>query len=97
MGKSSLTLILFLTVFGNVFSLEKSEIFQSLTVDEGLAQNSVIVIEEDSYGFLWIGTQAGFTRWNGTTLINYPRKDIDAFPPGFVNLINSTFAVNIVR
>lgn len=91
MRNHSLVFFLLFSSFWNLFSLERSEIFSVLTVDEGLAQNSIIVLEEDSYGFLWLGTQAGFSRWNGKEVINYPRKNIDPFLPGYVNLIKKDY------
>jgi signal transduction histidine kinase len=87
MRKSYLLFFLLISSFWNLTSLERSEIVKALTVDEGLAQNTIIVIEEDSFGFLWMGTQAGFSRWNGKDVINYPRMDIDPFPPGYGSLI----------
>jgi len=39
--------------------------FQYLTTDEGLAQNTVDCIFQDSYGFMWFGTWNGLCRFDG--------------------------------
>lgn len=39
--------------------------FEHLTTDNGLINNSVNVIHQDSRGFLWFGTQDGLNRYDG--------------------------------
>ena len=39
--------------------------FDHITVDQGLSQNSVIAIIQDSKGFMWFGTQEGLNRYDG--------------------------------
>jgi len=39
--------------------------FQHLGVEEGLPQESVLTILQDRAGFMWLGTQAGLTRYDG--------------------------------
>lgn len=39
--------------------------FERLTQDDGLSQNVVNVISQDSFGFIWIGTQDGLNRFDG--------------------------------
>ncbi|MCK0131302.1 hypothetical protein MWU59_07255 [Flavobacteriaceae bacterium F08102] len=41
--------------------------FRSLSVEEGLSQNSVISIAQDSIGYLWFATQDGLNRYDGKT------------------------------
>ncbi|WP_114940160.1 hybrid sensor histidine kinase/response regulator transcription factor [Mucilaginibacter endophyticus] len=38
--------------------------FENLTVDNGLSQNSVLAIVQDSRGFMWYGTQHGLNKYN---------------------------------
>jgi ligand-binding sensor domain-containing protein len=38
--------------------------FRSITTKDGLPQNSVDVIVQDSLGFIWIGTQDGLARYD---------------------------------
>jgi ligand-binding sensor domain-containing protein/signal transduction histidine kinase/CheY-like chemotaxis protein/AraC-like DNA-binding protein len=46
--------------------------FNHLTVESGLAGNSVISICQDADGFMWFGTQNnGLSKYNGITFTNY--------------------------
>ncbi|TFW17780.1 two-component regulator propeller domain-containing protein [Duganella callida] len=45
--------------------------FEQLSVEHGLAQESVLAIAQDRQGFIWLGTQAGLTRYDGYRTINY--------------------------
>ncbi len=42
--------------------------FKHLTIENGLPQNSVLAMLQDSTGFLWIGTQEGLVRYDGYSL-----------------------------
>jgi len=44
---------------------EPQVIFEHLTIDNGLPQNSVIAIAQDNHGFMWFGTQDGLCRYDG--------------------------------
>jgi signal transduction histidine kinase/ligand-binding sensor domain-containing protein/CheY-like chemotaxis protein len=45
--------------------------FQHLSVEEGLAQESVLSIVQDLDGFVWFGTQTGVSRFDGYRFTNY--------------------------
>jgi signal transduction histidine kinase/ligand-binding sensor domain-containing protein/CheY-like chemotaxis protein len=45
--------------------------FEQLSVEHGLAQESVLAIAQDKQGFIWLGTQAGLTRFDGYRTITY--------------------------
>jgi ligand-binding sensor domain-containing protein len=38
--------------------------FRTISVDKGLSQSSVFAIEQDTLGFIWIGTQDGLNRYD---------------------------------
>ena len=49
--------------------------FDNYSVKEGLAQSSVYTIEQDSKGFLWLGTASGLSRFNGNEFVNYSTEN----------------------
>jgi signal transduction histidine kinase/ligand-binding sensor domain-containing protein/DNA-binding response OmpR family regulator len=49
-------------------------VFRPLTVDEGLAQNTVMATLQDSRGFLWIATQNGLDRYDGFALRHFTHQ-----------------------
>ncbi|RCW36187.1 ligand-binding sensor domain-containing protein [Marinilabilia salmonicolor] len=48
-----------------------------MTISDGLSNNSVTVIFQDSYGFLWIGTEDGLNRYDGYNYITYRHNPSD--------------------
>src|SRR6185295_17607376 len=59
------TICLCLPTFGQQFSI------LNYTVNDGLPSNQITSTCEDSYGFLWIGTNNGLSRFNGKNFVNY--------------------------
>ncbi|HEY9113779.1 MAG TPA: two-component regulator propeller domain-containing protein [Bacteroidales bacterium] len=49
-------------------------VFEHFTADNGLPQNSVNCIMQDSQGFIWIGTQDGLCRYDGYQFKIYQNK-----------------------
>ncbi len=47
-------------------SVEEKPVFYLLDVESGLSNNWVTSIEQDSLGFMWIGTTEGLNRYDGT-------------------------------
>ncbi|MBT8066332.1 MAG: diguanylate cyclase [Gammaproteobacteria bacterium] len=45
--------------------------FERITVADGLVQGSVLDIEQDKSGFLWIATEGGLDRYDGFTFKHY--------------------------
>lgn len=45
--------------------------FEQLSIQEGLSDNSVLVVFQDSLGFLWFGTQEGLNKYDGYEFIVY--------------------------
>lgn len=46
--------------------------FQHLTVDDGLNDNAITCLHEDRMGFIWIGTESGLDRYDGSGVWNVP-------------------------
>ena len=57
--------------------------FAHLSVENGLAQESVLAIVQDQQGFIWLGTQAGLTRFDGYRTITY--KSAVSDPHGLID------------
>lgn len=45
--------------------------FRHFSVEDGLSSNSVRAIMQDRYGFMWLGTDDGLNRYDGTTIKVY--------------------------
>jgi signal transduction histidine kinase/ligand-binding sensor domain-containing protein/DNA-binding NarL/FixJ family response regulator/HPt (histidine-containing phosphotransfer) domain-containing protein len=45
--------------------------FDQLNVEDGLAQESVLAIAQDKQGFMWFGSQAGLSRYDGYRVTVY--------------------------
>jgi signal transduction histidine kinase/ligand-binding sensor domain-containing protein/CheY-like chemotaxis protein len=45
--------------------------FEHLSVEDGMAQESVLSIAQDRDGFMWFGSQTGLSRFDGYRFINY--------------------------
>ena len=50
---------------------------------EGLSTKTVTALLQDKRGFLWIGTQSGLLRFDGTDVVTFTRDD--GLPPGIIN------------
>ncbi|MES2129588.1 MAG: two-component regulator propeller domain-containing protein [Pseudomonadota bacterium] len=45
--------------------------FEQLSVEQGLAQESVLAVAQDNDGFMWFGSQAGLSRFDGNRVTVY--------------------------
>ncbi len=48
-------------------------VFRHLTTENGLSSNMVRAMTQDSYGYIWIGTDEGLNRYDGTCVKYYKR------------------------
>ncbi len=65
-------------------SAQKRTRFQQLSIEDGLSQNTINTIFQDTKGFMWFGTQNGLNRYDGITVTVF--KNI----PGDSNSIASS-------
>ncbi len=49
----------------SIYASDGNYRFRSLSVDDGMPQNSPRCMVQDAYGYLWIGTESGLCRYNG--------------------------------
>lgn len=71
-----LTAILLFNLLSVVFSEEQVN-FQHYSVDNGLSQNTVMAIMQDSKGFMWFGTWDGLNKFDGYEFTIYKSRPGD--------------------
>jgi len=71
-----LTSLLVITFTSHLIA-QKELLFEHLSVPEGLADPTVLTINQDSYGYLWIGTASGLSRYDGYEFVNYRNDPSD--------------------
>jgi PAS domain S-box-containing protein len=52
--------------------------YSNFTSENGLSNNSINCIYQDSYGFLWIGTNNGLNKYDGYVFTNYHSNPLDS-------------------
>ncbi len=72
-GKKLIMLILaiFFCCVTDCYAQNADLIFKHLTVSNGLLNNNITALCKDADGFIWIGTQLGLQRYDGTRFKNY--------------------------
>jgi ligand-binding sensor domain-containing protein/putative methionine-R-sulfoxide reductase with GAF domain/anti-sigma regulatory factor (Ser/Thr protein kinase) len=65
------TVIIFIAT-GFIYSAKaQQQIFKNYTVNDGLVSNTVRNVFQDSKGFLWIATNEGLSKYDGSTFKNF--------------------------
>ncbi|MFI5252189.1 MAG: two-component regulator propeller domain-containing protein [Bacteroidota bacterium] len=83
-------IVLTITLRFSVFA-QKELMFEHLTVKEGLSQGSVLCVFQDSYGFMWFGTQDGLNKFDGYEFQIFKHNPADS------NSINDNFIIYIAE
>ncbi len=77
--------------------------FEKLTLEDGLSQSVVLDVVQDSSGFLWIATQDGLNRYDGSEfkIFKYSPLDSSTIPDNWINALavgnNSTLWIGTFR
>lgn len=58
-------LLVFATVLNYAQPLPVKQVFEKLTIENGLSSSAIYKIFQDSKGFLWLGTESGLNRYDG--------------------------------
>ena len=58
--------------------------FRSLTISDGLSNNSVRCVLRDSNGFIWAGTTGGLNRYDGQSFISFRHGVLDGLPSNVI-------------
>jgi ligand-binding sensor domain-containing protein len=76
------------SVMGQLFGLPHQERY---TVSNGLSNNSITDIEQDHFGFLWIGTADGLNRYDGVSFTVYhpEPEDSTSISDSFISTLES--------
>ena len=81
--KSSHAYLIPLLLIIQLLSIEQSDAqfpqlyFENITTDDGLSDNTITCIYQDSKGFLWIGTSNGLNKYDGLTFKSFYAKEGD--------------------
>ena len=83
MGSQVLGCFILFFLFNGIFAISQQPnfAFKNITINEGLSQNSVVDIAEDSSGFMWFATQDGLNRFDGRNFQIFPRTFDDITTP----------------
>ena len=52
--------------------------FETIDINHGLSQNSVMTIAQDKNGFMWFGTEDGLNRYDGVTFKQFRHDPMDS-------------------
>ena len=71
--------------------------FESISIDEGLSNENVTSIFQDSQGYMWIGTQDGLNRYDGQIIRQYNcnTEDTNSLSSTYINDIEEDDHGNI--
>jgi sensor histidine kinase YesM len=72
--KSVILIILFLLYY-SVSLYAQDPVYTVFNKEDGIPSNIVYYVMQDSKGYIWISTDAGIARFNGTTFTNYTKDD----------------------
>ena len=57
--------------YGYSHAQQSNHLFRHLTTSDGLVSEKITALHQDKAGFIWIGTQVGLQRYDGTRFKNY--------------------------
>ncbi len=73
-----LLILLLILLSGQLKGQQATAAFQFLNTEDGLPQNHVFHIMQDTDGFIWFSTMGGLSRYDGFTFNNYYHKEGDS-------------------
>lgn len=90
-------LVVLLILVLNLAAQKQYSFLQVNNID-GLGNNSATCILKDSRGFIWIGTQTGLSRYDGSEILNYKYDSTDpmALPHNYIHEILEDSRGNLI-
>lgn len=85
MQKNHLKFLIIILVLSTIRLSAQQIHFRHLTIDNGLSQNAVLTITQDSHGYMWFGTKDGLNRYDGYSFKIFQND------PGDTTTISSNF------
>ena len=74
---TGLTAFVFFFISERIFSQSDSPVFETISIEDGLPENSVTCMLQDYLGYMWLGTQNGLVKYDGYTMTVYKPDDAD--------------------
>ena len=71
-------IICFLYLLTNVLHAQENFVFENFSIPQGLSNPTINCICEDKYGFLWLGTNDGLSRYDGYEFKVYKNNPSDS-------------------
>lgn len=73
--KTIKTFIMFLLLFNNTIFSQNYLGIKSITVKDGLPSNNVYCVAEDLNGYIWIATDSGLSKYNGSYFKKFTKEN----------------------
>lgn len=89
-AKRILLPLLFFVLASNAFAQQARQyVFRHLSTANGLSSNIITSILQDHRGYMWMGSNNGLQRYDGTTFLSFNRQpgNIHPFPNDYVGLL----------
>ncbi len=82
-------IICFLYLLTNLLHAQENFVFENFSIPQGLSNPTIKCICEDKYGFLWLGTNDGLSRYDGYEFKVYKNNPSDStsLPGNTINTI----------
>jgi signal transduction histidine kinase/ligand-binding sensor domain-containing protein/AraC-like DNA-binding protein len=75
--RNIITGLLFLLFSQNIFPQFTTPVFENISIEDGLPENSAMCIVQDYLGYIWIGTQNGLVKYDGYSMKVFQPEDMN--------------------
>ncbi len=72
------SLLLLLSFNQNISAQNETLRFEHIGIEEGLSNNNVLAIFQDSKGYMWFGTEDGLNKYDGYSFTKYQFDPFDS-------------------